>query len=122
MNDTFITFVTEFLKGEFMNLFEKYQKRMEMIQAEDYNETRNESNKTSSRYAVRIYSEILGAFLWIVQDQGDMTALRARGVEEAVYTGQDIHLLKGKDREHLRDLQAVKTVFPDSTIEDERKG
>lgn len=69
------------------------------------------------RVAYRIYSEILHAYLWVVDTDEDMHFLRGRGVSEAIYTADEIRKLKGMDKENLKAIHRVKEVFEDSKIE-----
>jgi hypothetical protein len=70
------------------------------------------------RVAYRIYSEILQAFLWVVDTDEDMKALRGKNVTEPIYTADEIRKLKGIDKEDLKKIHKVKEVFENSKIED----
>ncbi len=72
----------------------------------------------AERMALKIYSEVLQDFLWVVYDRADMDRLRARGISEPIYTSTDIRLLKGKHKDHVRAVHEAKTIFPRSIIED----
>ena len=69
------------------------------------------------KIAYKLYSEILQAYLWVVETKQDMHSLRAQGIAEAVYTSNDIQTLKGIDKEELKVIHRVKEVFPESTVE-----
>lgn len=104
-----------------MNLFDKYRQLLETSRTMAYRESRNESNKTHERYAVRMFSEILRCHIWVVQDEEDMKAMLAAGVSEAIYTAQDIRFLKGANNEELKAIQAIKEEFPKSIIESRKE-
>ncbi len=69
------------------------------------------------RMALKIYSEVLKDYLWVVYDRPDMERLRARGITEPIYMATDIRLLKGKHKDHIRAVHEAKVIFPDSIIE-----
>lgn len=68
------------------------------------------------RVAYKVYSEVLRAYLWVVQDEKDIRSLRTQGVNEAIYTGNEIETLRGKDKDSLRAIQKVKQAFDDSKV------
>jgi hypothetical protein len=68
--------------------------------------------------AFRIYSEILQAYLWVVDTDEDMHSLRAKGVTGAIYTHHEIKELKKLSKEDLKEIHKVKEVFPESTVEE----
>lgn len=71
------------------------------------------------KVAYRIYSNILQAYLWVVETDKDMHSLRSQGISEAIYTADEIRKLKGiDDKDSLRAIHKVKQVFEDSTIEE----
>ena len=83
------------------------------------------------RVAYKVYSEVLQAYLWVVDTDADMHALRSQGITEAIYTADEIKKLKGIDKDSLRAIHKVKEVFENSKVEeiktkeeikDERKG
>ncbi|MEW6110069.1 MAG: hypothetical protein AB1632_13025 [Nitrospirota bacterium] len=47
------------------------------------------------RVAYRIYSEILQAFLWVVDTDEDMMTIRDKNITEPIYTANEIRKLKG---------------------------
>lgn len=69
------------------------------------------------KVAFKVYSEILQAYLWVADTDQDMHSLRSQGVNEAIYTADEIKKLKGMDKDSLREIHKVKEVFPESTIE-----
>lgn len=73
------------------------------------------------RVAYKIYSELLGCCLWVVADDADIQTLRAEGITEPVYTSIEINKLK-EVPEALKDIHRVKQVFPDSKVEDVKRG
>lgn len=72
------------------------------------------------RVAYKVYSNILQSFLWVVQDDAGAEELRAEGITGAVYTGHEIAELRGLDREGLKAVHNVKTVFEKSEIKSVR--
>ncbi|MDA8103909.1 MAG: hypothetical protein M0Z71_00870 [Nitrospiraceae bacterium] len=72
----------------------------------------------AERVAYRVFSEILQAFLWVVYGPEDMAALRARGIIEAIYTGQEITALRKLPKEALRTIHEAKEIFPGSRVEE----
>jgi len=72
----------------------------------------------TEKVAYRIYSEILEAFLWVVDTDEDMKSLRDRNITEPIYTADEIRKLKGIDREDFKGVQKVKEVFENSKIEE----
>lgn len=74
--------------------------------------------KPTEGVAYRIYSEILQAHLWVVETDSDMHSLRALGVSDSIYTGDEIRKLRtsGMDREGLKTVHSVKQTFEKSQV------
>ena len=70
------------------------------------------------RVAYRVYSEILEAYLWVVETDHDMHSLRSQGVSEAIYRPDEIKKLKGLDKDSLKAIHNAKKAFAESTIEE----
>lgn len=70
------------------------------------------------KIAYKVYSEILQAYLWVVDTDEDMYSLRSKKVSEAIYTGEEIRKLKGLDRDSLKEINRVKEVFEGSKVEE----
>src|SRR4030067_1489110 len=70
------------------------------------------------KVAYKVYSEILEAYLWVVDTDQDMHCLRSHGVAEAIYTHREIRELKKLSEEDLKAIHIVKEVFPESTVEE----
>lgn len=70
------------------------------------------------KVAYRIYSEILQAFLWVIDTDEDMKTLRDRHITEPIYTTAEIRKLKGIDREDLKKVHRVKEIFENSQVEE----
>jgi len=70
------------------------------------------------RVAYRIYSEVLGCHLFIVETNQDMHSLRTQGVTEAIYTGDEIKKMKRLSKDSLKTIHDVKTVFKNSKVEE----
>jgi hypothetical protein len=70
------------------------------------------------KVAYRIYSEILQAYLWVVDTDNDMHSLRTKCIAEAIYTRREIKELKKLPKEDLKEIHKIKEVFPISNIEE----
>jgi len=70
------------------------------------------------KVAYKVYSEILQAYLWVVDTDDDMHSKRSQGNEEAIYTRKEIAILRKLPKEYLKDIHQIKRVFPMSTIEE----
>jgi len=70
------------------------------------------------RVAYRIYSEILEAFLWVVETDEDIKSLRDRNITEPIYTADEIRQFKGITKEDLKKIHKVKEVFEKSKVEE----
>lgn len=91
-----------------MNLLEKYMVKM------------NDA-KGKSRVAYQIYSELLGCYLWVVQDDANLKALRHEGITEPIYTDEDIRHLSTLPEEAIKKVHKVKEAFPLSTIKESKR-
>ena len=49
------------------------------------------------RIAVRIYSELLGCYLWVAADDRDEENLRSQGKKETIYTKEEIRKILAKE-------------------------
>lgn len=74
--------------------------------------------KCGRKVAVKVWSEILQAYLWIVETDKDMHSLRSQGVKEAIYTKHEIGELKKLSKEDLKRIHKVKETFSESVIEE----
>mgnify|MGYP001117279343 CR=1 FL=1 len=72
------------------------------------------------RVAYKIYSELLGCYLWVVGDDEGADLLRSQGVTETIYTTDEVRKLKGLSKETLKKIHEVKTEIENSTIIDVR--
>jgi hypothetical protein len=70
------------------------------------------------RAAYKVYSEILQAYLWVVDTAEDMGFLRSQGISEAIYTTNEIRKLKGISKDSLKEIYKVKEVFEGSKVEE----
>ena len=70
------------------------------------------------KVAIKIYSEILQAYLWVVNTDEDMRSLRSKGISEAIYTTDEVEKLKGIDKESLKAIHEVKEIFLDGSVEE----
>lgn len=77
--------------------------------------------KCGRKVAVRVYSEILQTYLWVVETDQDMHSLRSKGVKEAIYSTEEIQKLKDLDNDSLREIHIIKETFPESNIEEIKK-
>jgi hypothetical protein len=74
------------------------------------------------RIAYKVWSELLQAYLWVVDTDDDMHSLRSKKVSEAIYTGDEIRNLKNLCKDSLREIHKVKEVFPDSIVDEIKDG
>lgn len=74
--------------------------------------------KCGRHVAVKVWSEILQAYLWVVETDQDMHSLRSQGVTEAIYTGDEIKNLKGLNKDSLNQIHKVKKTFESSKVEE----
>lgn len=70
------------------------------------------------RPVYKIYSKLLDSYLWIVETEADMHALKAReATTEAIYTYDEIGRLKGLSKSALQAIHMTKKTFPGSIVE-----
>ena len=74
------------------------------------------------KIAYKVWSEILQAYLWVVDTDQDMHSLRSKKVSEAIYTGDEIRKLRSLSKDSLKEIHKVKEVFPDSIVEEIKDG
>ncbi|PIQ93489.1 MAG: hypothetical protein COV68_09655, partial [Nitrospirae bacterium CG11_big_fil_rev_8_21_14_0_20_41_14] len=74
--------------------------------------------KDGRRVAVKVWSEILHAYLWVVETDKDMHSLSSQGASEAIYTADEIKRLKGLSKDSLEEIHRIKETFEDSRIEE----
>ena len=65
----------------------------------------------------KIFSEILQDHLWVVPALEDAADLIAQGVEEPIYTEEEVDWERGASRETKRAVHQVKKAFPGSRVE-----
>jgi vacuolar-type H+-ATPase subunit F/Vma7 len=70
--------------------------------------------------AVKVWSEILRTYLWVVADEKDIETLRSQGITETIYTAEEIKKLKGLSKDSLMAIHRVKETFKESKVEDIR--
>ena len=69
------------------------------------------------KVAYKVYSEILQAYLWVVETDQDMHFLRSQGITEAIYIAdEEIKKLKGLSKDSLKEIHKVKETFDKSQI------
>ncbi|OGW56026.1 MAG: hypothetical protein A2Y81_00795 [Nitrospirae bacterium RBG_13_43_8] len=73
------------------------------------------------RIAYKVWSEILQAYLWVVDTDHDMHSLRSQKVSEAIYAADEIGKLKGIDIDSLKVIHKAKEVFQHSKVEEINK-
>jgi len=71
--------------------------------------------------AYKVWSEILQAYLWVVDTDQDMHSLKSQGITEAIYKADEIRKLKGISKDSLKEIHKVKEVFPEARVEDIKK-
>lgn len=69
----------------------------------------------------KVYSEVLGCYLWVVDTNEDMHTLMSQGFSEAIYSADEIKKLKGMDKDSLKTIHKAKETFPESTIKEVTK-
>ncbi|MDA8086800.1 MAG: hypothetical protein M0Z75_08890 [Nitrospiraceae bacterium] len=74
----------------------------------------------AEKAAYKIYSNILQAYLWIVDTDEDIWALKNEGTAEPIYTADEVRKLKGISKEGLKQVHSVKEVFEGSKVKDVR--
>ena len=74
--------------------------------------------KDGRRVAVKVWSEILHAYLWVVETDKDMHSLSSQGIKEVIYTADEIKRLKGLSNDSLKEVHKAKEVFESSRIEE----
>ncbi|OGW55592.1 MAG: hypothetical protein A2Y81_11845 [Nitrospirae bacterium RBG_13_43_8] len=77
---------------------------------------KNEFITPLDRLIYRIYSEILGCHLWVIETEQDLHYVKNQGHDEAAYTIDEIKKLKSLDRDSLKHIHQVKEIFPGSKI------
>ena len=70
------------------------------------------------KVAYKVYSEILQAYLWVVETDQDMHSLRSQGITEAIYTYPEIAELKKLSKEDVKEIHRVKEIFENSKIKE----
>ncbi|MDA8163288.1 MAG: hypothetical protein M0022_10380 [Desulfobacteraceae bacterium] len=75
----------------------------------------------TNNIAYKIYSNILQAFLWVVDTDDDMWALKKEGVTDPIYTADEVRKLKGISKEGLKRVHRVKEVFEGSKVRNMQK-
>ena len=66
----------------------------------------------------KIYSKILDSCLWVVATDAEMRKMLDEGIEEPIYTHEDITKLGGVSRKGLIKIHNIKKIFPGATVED----
>ncbi len=78
----------------------------------------NPPERTGKLVAIRIYSHILDAFLWVVADDQQADILRASGeAKEPIYTMVEARELKKLKKVDLPPVHLIKSVFPEARVE-----
>jgi hypothetical protein len=98
-----------------MNLMDKYQKKASKTPPES--KGRGIPFPPPCGYVI-IYSRILNDYLLLTDTESRADALRAGGIEEPIYTAEEIKRLDGLPPESIRAHYLIKKTFP-SKIEDE---
>ena len=71
-----------------------------------------------ARKTYKIYSKTLDDFLWVTATNTEMKKMLAEGIEEPIYTYDDVVKLDGISKEGLKAVHKIKRVFPGSIVED----
>ena len=72
----------------------------------------------TEKAAYKIYSNILQAYLWVVDTDEDMWALKHEGATEPIYTADEVRKLKDISKKGLKRAHNIKEVFEGSKIRD----
>ena len=72
----------------------------------------------AGKAAYKIYSNILQAYLWVVDTDEDMWALKNESATEPIYTSDEVRKLKGISKEGLKRVHKIKELFEDSKVRD----
>lgn len=70
------------------------------------------------KVAYNVYSNILQAYLWVVDTDEDMQSQRSQGITGAIYSKDEVKELKKLPKEALKVIHKVKEVFLMSTVEE----
>ncbi len=81
-------------------------------------EEHQKSRTTSKKKSYKIYSKILDAYLWVVATDVEMRKMLDEGIEEPIYTYEDVTKLEGVSKEELQVIHKFKRIFPGSKVED----
>jgi hypothetical protein len=73
------------------------------------------------KVAYKVFSELLGCYLWVTETSEDIAALRTQGVKEAIYSSKEIEKLKTLDQQSLKIVNDIKTIIEDGVIEEVEK-
>ena len=81
---------------------------MQLLQNEESNRADNESrNGKSSRVAVKVWSELLQAHLWVVASEEDVELFTTHGLKGEIYTSDDIQKLNCMDGDSMKALHKI---------------
>ncbi len=96
-----------------MNLLEKYKSIVKAKQDEIKLTCSISPEQADGSKAVKVYSKILDAYLWVVADEKMIDELRAEGESDPYYTKDEIMEIKDKglSKEALKGIHEVKKVF-----------
>ena len=72
----------------------------------------------TGKTAYKIYSNILQAYLWVVDTDEDMWTLKNEGAAEPVYTVDEVRKLQGIGKEGLKKVHRVKELFEGAKVRD----
>lgn len=77
-------------------------------------------NKVLEKKAYRIYSKILEDYLWIVATDKERKELVTEGINDVIYTQEEVSKLMGEDvtKEGLVAIHKVKKAFAGASVED----
>jgi hypothetical protein len=73
------------------------------------------------RVALKLWSEVLQSFLWVVYDEDDIEDLRNEISKDPIYAISEFRQLRGLTKDSLRKINQVKEIFPMSTIKEIKK-
>lgn len=75
----------------------------------------------TEKAACKVYSGVLGCYLWVMDTDQDIHPLMSRGVPEAIYSHDEIKKLRELSREDLKNIHKIKETFENSKIEEVKR-
>ena len=81
---------------------------MKYVHEKETTRVSNESkNGNRSHLAVKVWSEVLQAHLWVVSDEEDIGLFTTHGLRGEIYTADEIQRLNCMDSDSMKALQTI---------------